>query len=905
MSKNIKNLIIFFILMVSLTVILTVNCSATISSGTNTTIDKSHYAVDQVSGSYYYYGGYKINMFTTSNGGIQYGGKSYAYCIQRGSPIPSLSYTSKTSTDNPYWNNLSAMKKKGIAYASIYGFPSKTPSELYAGTVDNAYAATQVIIWEFQLGYRNLSGCTNNTLYNGYIKGTGAAIPYMNIENFISNHTKVPPYGYNTSSKANSGTPLTLVYNSSTGKYEGTFTDKTYINTYFKIKTSNGVSITYPNSKTMKLAVSSYSSSPIQLTFEHKLTTNATKQAFFILHGRTNSKNQVLSCGVPSDPKYYYVNVVTKPRTGTLTIKKTSQDGIVSGLSFNISGNGVNKTVKTGSNGQVSTTLNEGTYTVKEVNTPARYNQPASQTAVIKGSATTTKTFYNTLKTGTLTIKKTSEDGIVSGLTFNISGNGVNKNVTTNSSGQVSVTLNAGTYTVKEVNTPTRYVQPASQTAVVTAGATTTKSFYNTLIKARVKFVKKCSFYNGYLSGAVYSIYKSNGTYTGYNITSDSTNWIYSPLLPYGSYYLQEKTAPSYYAKNAVKYPFSITANGANVAVTTYDAPLADVYPTIVQPNAEYTAGTEVIVSCYIYNNSIAEWTPGKPLSVTFTAQANGVTIGTQTKSVIVPRFSNNLVYFKVSIPQGISAVTYRCTAASPAGVVEANTANNTTTKTFAVNPAVTSQTPDTEFESTPGSFLRPSDTAAVPTGGGTPVTKATWQMWAYESSGFVLKTYGAELSSAQTLTPDVNSLSHYQQGGLWHMKSGYGYSLKAVSSLTAIPYCLLPDSGAYILPQKGSAFLPEFAYSDQVNKYRTLELTAANTLEFAANPYSMTKDGEPDTRRISFTPLWYPDGKYTVKTYLTNCWTPAGMLSITKTLDPIMIEGDMYEDWYIAHDTE
>ena len=157
MNKCKKAFMYLFIIML-IVLVLTINCAANIGDGTNTTIDKSKYAIDQVSGKRYSYGGYEINMFT-------------------------------------YWNGLSATKKTGISITSIYGFPAQTPSEINAGTADNAYAATQVILWEFQLGYRNLSGRTNDTLYNGYIKGTGAIIPYLNIEQHISLHTKVPPYG--------------------------------------------------------------------------------------------------------------------------------------------------------------------------------------------------------------------------------------------------------------------------------------------------------------------------------------------------------------------------------------------------------------------------------------------------------------------------------------------------------------------------------------------------------------------------------------------------------------------------------------------------------------------------------------------------------------------------------------
>lgn len=71
--------------------------------------------------------------------------------------------------------------------------------------------------------------------------------------------------------------------------------------------------------------------------------------------------------GVPANnyPAPAYLKLMTA--AGSAKIIKTSEDGNVSGISFTISGNGVNQTVKTGSNGQITIdNLRPGTYTVTE-----------------------------------------------------------------------------------------------------------------------------------------------------------------------------------------------------------------------------------------------------------------------------------------------------------------------------------------------------------------------------------------------------------------------------------------------------------------------------------------------------------------------------------------------------------
>ena len=52
--------------------------------------------------------------------------------------------------------------------------------------------------------------------------------------------------------------------------------------------------------------------------------------------------------------------------------------------------------------------------------------------------------------------------------------------------------------------------------------------------------------------------------------------------------------------------------------------------------------------------------------------------------------------------------------------------------------------------------------------------------------------------------------------------------------------------------------------------------------------------------RRTHFTPIWYPDGNYTPYTWLLDCWTPTGMLSMNLT-DSVRITGDLWEEWHIA----
>ena len=67
-----------------------------------------------------------------------------------------------------------------------------------------------------------------------------------------------------------------------------------------------------------------------------------------------------------------YINIETP--TGTVALKKTSEDGVVEGIQFTIKGDNFNKTVKTDANGNLTVEgLFPGTYTITEQSIKVRY----------------------------------------------------------------------------------------------------------------------------------------------------------------------------------------------------------------------------------------------------------------------------------------------------------------------------------------------------------------------------------------------------------------------------------------------------------------------------------------------------------------------------------------------------
>ena len=102
---------------------------------------------------------------------------------------------------------------------------------------------------------------------------------------------------------------------------------------------------------------------------------------------------------------------------GSMKIVKTSEDGKVSGVRFRMTGNGVDTTVQTGTDGTIIVpNLKAGSYTVTELDVPDQYVQPKSQTVTVKANETATVSFTNVLKKWKATITKVdAETGAAQG----------------------------------------------------------------------------------------------------------------------------------------------------------------------------------------------------------------------------------------------------------------------------------------------------------------------------------------------------------------------------------------------------------------------------------------------------------------------------------------------------------
>ena len=461
-------------------------------------------------------GNYKYRMFVDGEN---------AFCIQPGVPLKTGNTLKKASSDT--WNALSANQKKAVGLALLYGYQGNRNN--LSGSDDEKWLATQTLVWEFVTGCREATGSYNQTSTTVYslhfgsnYANSGARAVYDQIVAMLREHNTIPSFmsgGKNDITKE-------LAYKD--GKYSITLTDSNGVLSDYRFSSSDSnVSVSKSGNK-LTISSTVAISGSVRITAKRNNVPTVSNSAKLIAYGDPNLQDLVT--GVENaDTVSAYINIETP--TGTIALKKTSEDGVVEGISFTIKGDNFNKTVKTGKDGSVSVEgLFPGTYTVTEQSID-RYEPQKTQTVTLIGGKTSTVTFSNTLKRGSLEIVKTSEDNLVEGMKFHLygtalSGLPVDEYAVTDKNGLAkfeNVLISGDTpYVVEEVDTAVRYVVPASQTAPIEWNKVTKRSFDNVLKKFQVTVTKTDAETgspqgDASLAGAVYGIYKGEeliDTYT-------------------------------------------------------------------------------------------------------------------------------------------------------------------------------------------------------------------------------------------------------------------------------------------------------------------------------------------------------------------------------------------------------
>lgn len=545
------------------------------------------------------------SRFTTIRAMGSYEG-NICYCIEPG--VPQQTGNTFTKKGEDFWDEYPSSYNSTISPDDIKLFIGRIFQYGYTGTISTSWrsqneggdklanaVATQLLIWETVVGERdadfNKVGTggksaiveqisTNHPLYSrimGY---------YNSIAASVQRHSKVPSFLAKSAGKAQN---IELEWNGEA--YTATLADTNgVLSDYVFSANASGIRFSV-SGNTLTITADDAPSDTVTITAEKK---NSQRRGVITWTDGVYGPNGKLQDTVTyaqtvNDPVKGYLNI--KVSYGSAKIVKTSEDGKVEGISFTITGNGVNKTVTTGAGGIIQIdNLAPGVYTVTEQSYDKYEPQEVRRVTVVSGQVTTVN-FNNTLKRGTLIVTKTSEDGLNEGVKFHLygtslSGLAVDEYAVTDSAGKAvfsDVLIGTG-YTLEEVDTAIRYVVPEKQTAAVEWNTVTNKSFTNILKKWNVTVTKSDAETglpqgDATLAGAVYGIYKGDQLVDTY--TTDANGQFTTKYYVCGDDWTIREITPSegYLLDNTV-YPIGAAAKNYTVE---YNTTASDVTEQIIK----------------------------------------------------------------------------------------------------------------------------------------------------------------------------------------------------------------------------------------------------------------------------------------------------------------------------------
>lgn len=307
--------------------------------------------------------------------------------------------------------------------------------------------------------------------------------------------------------------------------------------------------------------------------------------------------------------------------------------------------------------------------------------------------------------------------------------------------------------------------------------------------------------------------------------------------------------------------------------------------PTITTYDYEYRTNTEVITAVEV---SGGQSDPDNSVTVRFNILGTTYTVS----NVYYPDGDSQLAWVRWTTPDTPQDVTITVSVSGPGsaqGTIQCKIVD------LDENPPPNPVADDRNDSFSP---------SAVPSRA--EKTSAQWSIWrpwwyaywVWHSTGkdngywcdhgwweFDLDRYSASLSASMTITPDT--MNPTASGTT--MKSGYGINEVVTARVSS------SQRSATTALQNAVSYFPEFNYDSFWRLLDRVSISSSSSrLEFQTNEYSTYN------RRTHFTPIWYPDGAYTVNTWVIDCWTPVGMLSVNLS-DTLTISGNLWDDWHIA----
>lgn len=534
----------------------------------------------------------------------------WIYCIDYYSTASTGSYNTDSLTDSYYWlYTLSKTARDGITHALIYGCPNYTDETLGSSELFT-YAATQLIIWEYQLGQR--TNAAQSVSFFSAMLNSNAHLrrAYNGILLLIAQHDTAP--SLKSVTLKGYGEEYAVTVMDSSGRLA---------NDAWEAVGATGLHVTQSGNSLTVWADTGFQGGTVTLRRKLNVITGSA------LTAEAGSGGQQVLVGVPDDPLSATLSVAVEIG-GSMTAQKVSDSGDVAGYCFKIYSWAQNRTwyAKTDSDGVLRqsdstyTTLGssafedfrDGDYSFLEVLSQkgAGLVAPESWKLTVTdagGNVTFDKTFIdadmttdangdcrlekislsgltgggqltmairNVPLTADLEIIKTSPDGKIGGIPFAVydsDGAEIASGIT-NENGRMTVEgLQIGQiYTVTET-VPEGYVCTENDKKITIRAGVNTVSFENKPLPS-LKIIKTSP--DGNVSGIPFKIYTSEYAAKLDNVwrtaVTDEDGVILLDDLPAGTYWIKENVPEGYQAQAVQKVTVTEENTGENPAVVTF-----------------------------------------------------------------------------------------------------------------------------------------------------------------------------------------------------------------------------------------------------------------------------------------------------------------------------------------------
>ena len=369
---------------------------------------------------------------------MKYGGKHVAgYCLEHEKESgDGMGYT---------WMDLTTGNQETIGTILALGFQWNA-SGPYAARSDDSdkWLVTQVLVWETVAG--NAFVQANGLI--GIKAGVDDAMQmisahahnatkfmqyYRDLKKRLNDYFKVPSFANKEPGKAST---ITLKWDGS--KYSATATDANGVLEYFPFQNSlSGVTVTSSGNKLTLSTATPILTPKTSSKVDSRMAVAGGKGAVAVWRTSDRNFQDFATYNADGgDPVSCYIKVKTDA-VGSAGLVKTSEDGKVEGIQFQITGSdGSNTTKTTDASGHIDidglpiygADGSKITYTATEINVPNKYVKPESQTFQLTEGQTASIHFENKLKRWRVTVTKTDSktgstpqgNGSLKGATFGV-----------------------------------------------------------------------------------------------------------------------------------------------------------------------------------------------------------------------------------------------------------------------------------------------------------------------------------------------------------------------------------------------------------------------------------------------------------------------------------------------------